>query len=596
MFDDSFSRSPLSAEALEELAALARAGGQQNRRQRSNRRGSPLWQQLGKARGPVFAGLRQGGQLRAVGWAESDPNSKRRWGDALCDALKRLKTAMSAAPEHPPAAIELALLHEPRRLSPWSNRKDRAFLFSNAKRGLLGLKLSVGSASQRWTPFDVLAANRGARKLFERFCEQRGISEQDLQRRGRVTAWKTLQYVIPLRGDAPASPMYRGTRIVAPAAVTRANVELLTHRLGDYLFEHVGPDGALTYLTDPALGEDIDGSNNMIRQWMATCAMSRHARFYDQQARFELVARNIRHNLERYYVERPSPDGDGTHGVIEFNRLAKLGAIALSALAIYEHPERAAFADAFEGLRRTVRWMWEANGGEGSFYTLYRPLSDEHARNFYPGEALLLWAFLYQESRDPALLERIMKSMRFYRDWHRKPENRKPAFIPWHAQAYYVVWQHTRDPELRDWIFEMSDWLLSMQRVRARFPDAAGQFYDPKREEFGPPHSSSTGVYIEGLIDAFALARELGDEARRERYREAIVRGIRNIMQLTYLDPVEAWYGFDPARVIGGVRSNIYNNRIRCDNVQHNLMGILKVLERFEDADFDHPAGSIVLD
>ncbi|MCA9717854.1 MAG: hypothetical protein KC468_24495, partial [Myxococcales bacterium] len=485
---------------------------------------------------------------------------------------------------------------EPRRLAPWSNKQDRSFLFSNGRRGLLAYELSVGRETHRWTPFDVLAANRGARVLIERFCEQRDISELALRERGRVTAWRALQYVVPLRGEGPATPLYRGTRILPPDAVTRESVERLARLLGDYLFEHVAEDGALTYLTDPALGEDVDGTNNMIRQWMATCAMSRHARHFGQAPRFELVARNIEHNLARYYHEEPDPRGGAPLGMIEYGNMVKLGAVALAALAIYEHPSRERFAAQEQGLRRLVAWLWERGGGDGSFFTLYKPLGDQHARNFYPGEALLLWAFLYRESRDPALLDRIMRSMRLYRDWHRRPENRKPAFIPWHTQAYYLVWQLTRDPELRDWIFEMSDWLVPMQRARARFPDAAGQFYDPQHEDYGPPHSSSTGVYIEGLIDAFALARELGDEARVARYREAIVRGVRNIMQLTFKGPIEGWYAFDPQRVRGGVRSNAYNNRIRCDNVQHNLMGILKVLSRFTDADFQHPPGPLTLD
>ena len=58
-YDDSYTRSPLDAEALAELAALTRAGGQLSKREREGRRVSPLWQQLGKARGPVFVGLRQ---------------------------------------------------------------------------------------------------------------------------------------------------------------------------------------------------------------------------------------------------------------------------------------------------------------------------------------------------------------------------------------------------------------------------------------------------------------------------------------------------------------------------------------------------------
>jgi hypothetical protein len=140
-----------------------------------------------------------------------------------------------------------------------------------------------------------------------------------------------------------------------------------------------------------------------------------------------------------------------------------------------------------------------------------------------------------------------MRSFRYYRDWH-LGENRNPAFVPWHTQAYFMVWQETRDPELRDFIFEMNDWLLSIQQGQEDVPyaDLAGRFYAP-HGRYGPPHASSTGVYLEGLSDALRLTRAVGDSERTENYDAAI-------------------------------RTTVYDNRIRCDNVQHGLMGALKYL------------------
>ncbi len=60
------------------------------------------------------------------------------------------------------------------------------------------------------------------------------------------------------------------------------------------------------------------------------------------------------------------------------------------------------------------------------------------------------------------LLERILRSFAYYRDWHLA--NRNPAFVPWHTMAYELVWQETGGDELKDWIFEMNDWLLALQQ------------------------------------------------------------------------------------------------------------------------------------
>jgi len=151
------------------------------------------------------------------------------------------------------------------------------------------------------------------------------------------------------------------------------------------------------------------------------------------------------------------------------------------------------------------------------------------------------------------------------------------------------MWQKTGDPMLRDFIFEMNDWLLNIQQWEdAPTPDTRGRFYDPNRP-FGPPHASSTGVYLEGLADAFALACSVGDHKRAEAYRVAILRGLRSVHQLTFKDDVDMFYVSKRNRLRGGVRTTVYNNVVRVDNVQHNLMAIQKILERFSEATWIQP-------
>ena len=118
--------------------------------------------------------------------------------------------------------------------------------------------------------------------------------------------------------------------------------------------------------------------------------------------------------------------------------------------------------------------------------------------------------------------------------------------------------------------------------------DELGRFYDPENPRFGPPHASATGVYLEGLIDAFELAREVGDETRQERYRLAIIRGLRSARQVMFKDDVDMFYvGADKRPLLrGSVRNTVYDNVMRIDNVQHNQMGIIKILRAFADEDF----------
>ena len=73
-----------------------------------------------------------------------------------------------------------------------------------------------------------------------------------------------------------------------------------------------------------------------------------------------------------------------------------------------------------------VDHLWQP---DGSFQTFYLPAGRTDNQNFYPGEALLLWAVTLEDEVDPELLERFMQSFGFYRAWHREAPN--PAFVPW---------------------------------------------------------------------------------------------------------------------------------------------------------------------
>jgi hypothetical protein len=284
--------------------------------------------------------------------------------------------------------------------------------------------------------------------------------------------------------------------------------------------------------------------------------------------------------MKSFYKER---DGLGS---IEYDGNSKLGAIALALGAIMESPIRSELVEEEAGLRRTIDHLWQANGSFRSFLVAGREKEDAPTfQNYYPGEALLSLAMTFAETKAPELEQKILTSARYYKDWHLK--NRSPAFVPWHTQAYYIMWQQRRHVELEDWIFEMNDWLLGMQEnSMVVYEDTLGRFYDPKNPKYGAPHASATGVYLEGLIDAFALAREVADEKRVQKYRRAILLGLRDAMQLEFADEIDWFYVANPERVKGGLRSAVYDNQIRVDNVQHVLMGLQKILQIFKPEDY----------
>ena len=521
----------------------------------------------------VFIAARADGKRLARAWADDITT------DAAIDAaLAALQRKLSRRTQASPTTLQVDLIHD---VDVINLRTERAKV-SNLYRGLHGLELRYGDQRRRWAPSTLLAQNLAFGKLLDRFQDKHGLGRAALVGPGvEVRTFDADQLLIPL-DDSPTWRMVRGNRVVPIEDVTRDNVIALVEAQIGWMHNNLHDDGRMTYKYWPSRGQEAK-SNNMIRQWMATVCLNRIARHRgDAQALYDLSARNIRYNLDTFFSQ------EGDYGLITFREKVKLGAVALAALSIFEHPERERFRAELNALRKTVDALWQSDGSFHSFFKKPAHVSQSENQNFYPGEALVFWAALYDADPDPALLDRFMKSFRYYRDWHLNPIHRNPAFIPWHTQADYAIWRHTQDPELAAFIFEINDWLIdTMQQwdEDPAFPDTQGRFYSRTRP-FGPPHASSTGVYLEGLIDAYRLARTLHDTSRAEKYRTAMIRAMRSLMQLTFLDDVDLYYVHDRARVRGGVRTTVYDNVIRVDNVQHGLMGMLKVLATLEPGDY----------
>ena len=502
----------------------------------------------------------------------------RKWsqGSTVSDALERaFEQASEEATQAQPTEVVVVVPYD---YSPL-NEKTHAHVFSNVHRGVHGAGIWHGNRALLVSPTEVIARNQTLATLLDRLAEDLGRDLTELMAENRAFSFRARQFFVRL-GPGPRSvEMLRGSELVDLKAVTRERVQQFEREMSQWMLNNVQRDGRMTYMYLPSRSAEEAG-NNMIRQSMATACLGRIARrgltLGSERSARHVADLNLRYHLDRFYRQ------DGRLGFIECQGKAYLGSAALTLIAILENPERHELSAQEEGLRATIDHLWQK---DGSFRTWLRPATRNDNQNFFPGEALLAWSLLYKQERDPHLLNRFMASYGYYRNWHLR--NRDPAFVPWHTQAYCQLLDVEQPPGLGDWVFEMNDWLLGMQaRSMQVYEDTLGRFYDPERP-FGPPHASSTGVYLEGLIDAFCLARSVQDLRRVRAYRRAILHGLRSALQLEYLGDAGLFYVSARERVRGGLRTSVYNNKVRVDNVQHVLMGVQKILQQFEAEDFE---------
>ncbi|KIG11584.1 hypothetical protein DB30_03263 [Enhygromyxa salina] len=466
--------------------------------------------------------------------------------------------------------------------------------------GIRGLRVTHGDKEKIYAPTWFVSQNRKVGKQLKLVRNDWNLTDADFET-STFETFEADQVLVRLdRSPAEAVIMTRGNRVVDISEVTQANTEALATGMANWLINNVHEDGRLTYHYFPSPEKEAKG-NNMIRQWMATNAMVRWAHDRQDQAVFDLVEKNIDYNIAHFFhYERDrkqiafsdiEPDAPDVLGIIEYNRKVKLGGLALAGMAMWLHPKREKWANEIAAIRRTVDFLWHEDGSFTSFYKG----SDKEYFNFYPGEAMLFWATIYADTKDPEILRKYKLSFEYFRKWHLEEANRNPAFVPWHLQADYAMWkalgpeEQAFKDELVVFCFEIATWLVdNMQQWDAGeyvYPDEMGRYYAVDKG-WGVPHASSTGVYLEGLIDAWQLARDLGDDERREFYRVSMLRGIRSMMQLQFVDDVDMYYVSDRKYVEGGIRTTVFDNRIRCDNVQHPMMGIIKLVRMFEPGEY----------
>ncbi len=483
--------------------------------------------------------------------------------DAIGGGLEGETVALAAT--HPEAII---LIDAIEHFDPVATTGFRD-VFNNANRGILGIRMVYGGHSRDVHASEMVATNFDFVDVVEAFISTLGLEPRQALEQLEFSSIQSRMFSFR-PSDRTLTQLHRGALPQKTTPLTKSEIAGLASSLAGWFVQNMSPEGELPYKIYPSSPAQQVRQNNTIRQLMATVCIHRYAEFVDSDELRDCARRNLTFNLRSFYQEVENI------GTIAFNGSAKLGASAMAALAIYEQEGlNGSHAHELDMLLRGIDNLW---CNDGAFRTFHFPVGRNDNQNFYPGEALCFWAQLLEDTLDSALLDRFLKSFRYYRNFHRANPN--PAFVPWHTMAYYAVWKITGDAELADFIFEMNDWLLDMQQIEsAPCADFVGRFYNPDRPDFGPPHASSTAVYLEGLIDAYCLAMQHGQEIRRKRYLRSINRGMQNLNTLFLEGSFSDIFPTPAAQRNGSIKTNPYDNVIRIDNMQHTIAAFTKFLK-----------------
>jgi len=340
----------------------------------------------------------------------------------------------------------------------------------------------------------------------------------------------------------------------------------------NWLISNLKDKGCFNYSYNPS-EEEYSSKNNMIRQLMASRVLADMSRT-DIDLR-DLHQRNLDFIFDYWYKENDDI------GYIYFSSKSKLGAMAMALRTLVFSPFFDYYVNEAEKLVNCILYLQKDDGSFRAWY-IEPPYSydEDYLLTFYSGEAILSLVDFYLMTGNESVLDAAILSQDYYVDLYvdNLTDNYYPAYVPWHTQSLNKIYKITKNEVYSEAVFVLNDKLLEIQDTINN--ETLGRFYNSSTPEYGSPHSSSDGVYTEGLVYAYEIAELIGDNYHMDLYYDAIALGVYNLMNLQYTYNNTNNFVF-PERIIGAFRYNKDDDRIRIDTTQHTMDAYMKIFEIF---------------
>lgn len=339
-----------------------------------------------------------------------------------------------------------------------------------------------------------------------------------------------------------------------------------------FMLAMVGPDGRVTYEV-PLQPGPPDPSRHQVREaggiWGLSLYLHRPSLAdHQRQAIWNTLERAV-HRLEAMSIcqhgfRRPIPEDEPT---------GALGTAALSGLALVEMlaqadcPERQNRSRLLQELIAFILSCRQSSGRYHSRYNLQngQPLDDPSP--YFDGETVLLLAKAARVLGLTAYAvpastgaDAMFEAYAAAAVQHQQLSDDCKGFYQWGSMAMREL--HLLQPGERRWgdrVGAMASWILDVHQVLTR--------------------RRNTGYAFEGLVSAYAVARDRGDQPQLRRLRAAIEQGLLRLCswQLGSSLQNQALQSLNPhnPHARGGVIGGRKDTAMRIDTVQHQMHALL---------------------
>lgn len=361
---------------------------------------------------------------------------------------------------------------------------------------------------------------------------------------------------------------------------------------GLYLVNCQRADGSFNYLYYPE-ANSYSRSDNMLRQLGTTYSVL--LLYYHYPEPIFLEAGKLAMEYAEDHVEWI--DGDKAHVVASGD--SKLGGAALAVLCyvMYEKVADDRYRRTLDGLGNFIDYSRRESGEFRNYYMWGGKVLEEgderYAKHtdYYPGEALLALAFLYEHTGDERYKECWDAAFDHYYDHYGGDHGYYSPFSPWAVGAAQIMYDLDKDDRYFGMSSSMAESVLYGQEQYPRSferEEYVGGFYYGRykrymssggKENYHP--RANTASKIEPPADLYRMADEHGLIDNLSVYEDRMKLAADFLANLQYnRSDAEAFP--DPKRAYGGVPGGVAESSVRIDYNQHAIVAWIKVYDHLE--------------
>jgi hypothetical protein len=363
--------------------------------------------------------------------------------------------------------------------------------------------------------------------------------------------------------------------------VTVASLRDASRRGGEFLLKHLRPDGEFDYLYDP-VRDLVPDDYEIVRHAGTAYSLAELAGDLGEPRFLEACDRALEY-MRPQWKTWPGEGPEARITVVD-GPYTKLGSTALALLAHVERARVSGDRDDLPRMRRMAEQLLTHQEPSGRFggHRLEFPSGVDVGSwiRFFPGEAQLALARLYELDPDPRWLEAARRGVEFsIADQVKAVLAGGLTSDHWLHYAMEAVDRHAPDPSLAAHSALLAAATLSIQQPTRGLDPERGAYRKGAR---GP----DAGALSEGLAAAWFHQVRVGNLDGAA----LILAGLRRaaaFQMRTQIRVEQAMETSRPDLSLGGFRGSLFDPLVRIDFVQHNVSALLALARILEGK---HPA------